>query len=171
MTKETVETIKFNADDVKMSRKIVANYLKYDTEDDVDPEAPSFYSVPNNIAFFFQASKRDMDSKTFAHHKFSEDDLKDDFDNFQQKPSFAVFMYPKFERYSECEMIYLLETLLPDYLGEISECTFCLELDDEKVSAYDVFKDLVNKGFVYKSAECDLKDYFSKIKIVNKGLD
>lgn len=169
MSKNTINFLQFKASDVKLAKHISGEYVKYDGED-FDPESPSFHAVPNTISFFFSANKMNMSSEKFAKKKFNYKDMEEETgDVFIDKPCFTVFMYPTLHRHSECDMSHLLDHFLPDFLDEITECTFALYLDEEeKISAYDTFKDLHSKGFVYNSEECDLADYFKTLKIVGK---
>ena len=174
MAKNTLKTVKFNDLDIALAKGIVENYLN---DDGIDLESDEgCEAIPNNIAFFFQADTITTDLKSFVKRKIKGKDLTEgelsDMTLYMEKCHFSVFMYPIFERHSECDMSPLLEEFLPESLQEISECVFIPNVidEDDSISILDVMKDLLNEGFIYVPTECAVKDYFKDYTIVAKNI-
>ena len=155
-----VKMLKFKESDLKLAREIVDDYLFKHL--DVNPNAAGFEAVPNHIGFYFLADKNGMTAQEFAKLKFTDTELEDD---DCDQPGFGVFISDDLHN-AEAHMQYLVNHFTPYYLAEIAENTFTIQLDEgEKISALDVFKDLVSRGFFYESGSCDLGDYFRTITI------
>lgn len=123
---------------IKKGKKLVQRYVE--EYEEIDESEEGYEAIPHSIVFFFCGI-------TDPHQKL--------IDNFSL--SVAVLMFPKDEDF-DGEMTGLVQSFIPSYLSEATECTFTTFFNDPNnaLTAGEIKKELISRGFVYDPNQCSL---------------
>lgn len=147
---------KFDENLLKAGRKIVKKYTTYDEDElEITADMKGYEAIPNSIVFFFTGEYPPETKITKEIASYMD---------------FSIFFGPVTSDSFDQHMTTLIGDLLPDNYSEECECEFVpyYDNDDNALTIKEIMQELLDRGFIYDSKNCDLKNYFSDYSLVPK---